>query len=304
MVGYVYITTNNINNKRYIGQHRSCTFNPNYLGSGILINRAIQKYGKDSFNCEILQECSSFEELDVAEIYWINYFNADLSSDFYNLAKGGYGKEGLRGKNNGRYGKQVTKETRDKISKANKGKKRTPEQIEANRLAHLGIKQQLSAKNRKEKSIRFSGANNPNYGNHKPMFKMTDDIRQKISATKRARWSIDSQYNFGKICYTNPDTLESHYFIEGHQPGNWIKGNLSLCDKVNNKGANNPRARPLIALEDNTIFWGIQDVVNQYNISRSRVVKYIDKFNPIIQLTLVDAKELHETDPQSLRPLG
>lgn len=33
--GYIYITTNTINGKQYIGQHISDTFDKNYKGSGI-----------------------------------------------------------------------------------------------------------------------------------------------------------------------------------------------------------------------------------------------------------------------------
>ena len=42
---YVYITTNKINGKFYIGKHSTDNLNDKYLGSGILICKAEKKYG-------------------------------------------------------------------------------------------------------------------------------------------------------------------------------------------------------------------------------------------------------------------
>ena len=46
---YVYEITNNINGKKYIGKRSTHTSidKDNYLGSGIAIKKAIEKYGKD-----------------------------------------------------------------------------------------------------------------------------------------------------------------------------------------------------------------------------------------------------------------
>lgn len=63
MYGYIYKTTNLINNKIYIGKHKSNLFDINYYGSGKIIRRALNKYGKDSFKLELLEECGSLEEL-------------------------------------------------------------------------------------------------------------------------------------------------------------------------------------------------------------------------------------------------
>ena len=43
----IYKITNLINNKIYIG--KDTTSDPNYFGSGLLINRAFKKYGKENF---------------------------------------------------------------------------------------------------------------------------------------------------------------------------------------------------------------------------------------------------------------
>jgi len=84
----IYKTINTINNKIYIG--KDSRNNPNYLGSGKLLKKAIVKYGKESFVKEILGFYNSIEELNNAEIKFIELFNS-LSPNGYNLAKGGEG---------------------------------------------------------------------------------------------------------------------------------------------------------------------------------------------------------------------
>lgn len=46
MYGYVYKTTNIINGKMYIGQHKSEKFDESYKGSGVILTKALEKYGK------------------------------------------------------------------------------------------------------------------------------------------------------------------------------------------------------------------------------------------------------------------
>jgi group I intron endonuclease len=139
MYGIIYLTTNKINNKKYIGMCKS-THIKNYLGSGKLFKQAVKKYGKENFERIVLQECKTFEELSRAEEYWIKKFNAVESVDFYNLTPGGFGgnseylkeywskfddverklcrnwsKKDMSGKNNPMFGKTHTEETKKKI---------------------------------------------------------------------------------------------------------------------------------------------------------------------------------------------
>lgn len=85
----IYKTTNKITGKIYIGQTKNDT--PDYLGSGKILRYAIEKYGKENFEKEILEECASKEDMDTAEIYWISHYESTKREIGYNISIGGTG---------------------------------------------------------------------------------------------------------------------------------------------------------------------------------------------------------------------
>ena len=95
--GFIYMTTNNVNGKKYIGQKTYKGNYVKYLGSGVLLNRAIDKYGSENFSKIILKNCKTKEELDECEIKYIEKYNATEDKNFYNIAKGGDGGNTLLG---------------------------------------------------------------------------------------------------------------------------------------------------------------------------------------------------------------
>lgn len=100
MYGYIYLTTNLVNGKKYVGKHKSSYFNPEYKGSGKLIKLAFEKYGWSNFKTELLEECLNESHLNQQERYWISFFDAAERKDFYNLSNGGEGFGGLSGDKN------------------------------------------------------------------------------------------------------------------------------------------------------------------------------------------------------------
>ena len=99
----IYKTTNKINGKWYIGM--DSRDNPNYLGSGVALSKAIQKYGKENFNKEILQRCDNIDSLTKAEIYWIDKENAVKDTNSYNMMDGGVCGPKMFGKDNYNFNK-------------------------------------------------------------------------------------------------------------------------------------------------------------------------------------------------------
>lgn len=101
MIG-IYKITNNINGKIYVGQsnniqRRFLEHKNRGATSRIHVDIAIQKYGKENFSFEVIEECT-IEQLNQKEMYWISYFNSVENG--YNCSVGG-GQQSI-GSNNGR----------------------------------------------------------------------------------------------------------------------------------------------------------------------------------------------------------
>ena len=91
MIGIIYLITNLINGKQYIGQTTKIHLFNDYWGSGLLIKRAINKYGKENFKKEILKDnINSKLELDIFEKQYIQQYNT-LIPIGYNISIGGNG---------------------------------------------------------------------------------------------------------------------------------------------------------------------------------------------------------------------
>ena len=155
MYGYIYKTTNLIDNKIYIGKKKG-EFTEKYKGSGKYLRNAVNKYGVENFKVEIIEYCETLEEQNEKEKYWIDYYRSQ-NAEIYNIANGGDGgdifsclpQEQLQeikdyisycSKNGicGNKGKHFSQEHKQKLSDAHKGIKRTQEQIEKHRQAILG----------------------------------------------------------------------------------------------------------------------------------------------------------------------
>lgn len=88
MKNIVYITTNLINKKQYVGSHKTNNIDDNYLGSGKIIVKSIKKYGKENFKRKILKECETIEEARKLEETYIKQYNT-LNPNGYNISPNG-----------------------------------------------------------------------------------------------------------------------------------------------------------------------------------------------------------------------
>lgn len=136
--GFIYVTTNQINNMKYIGKCIYARKNnwETYMGSGLYLKRAIKKYGLENFTRTILAEANSAEELNALEEYYILFYKAVESPEYYNVKFTSIGgdvfttnpnKESIRlqrvqqmsGEGNHQYGKVKSQKMIDSVKKAN-----------------------------------------------------------------------------------------------------------------------------------------------------------------------------------------
>lgn len=92
---YIYKITNNINGKIYVGKRKSPEgkrpLEDSYMGSGIRLFEAYNKYGKENFSKDILEEGFPEEFSNEKEKFWIAKLNSTDPEVGYNLTFGGDG---------------------------------------------------------------------------------------------------------------------------------------------------------------------------------------------------------------------
>jgi hypothetical protein len=84
----VYCTTCIPNGRQYIGVHKTQNLDDGYLGSGLVLKRALKKYGVDAFQKEIIGIFDTAEQMFDMEAQLV--CEATLP-DLYNLKCGGHG---------------------------------------------------------------------------------------------------------------------------------------------------------------------------------------------------------------------
>ena len=180
--GYLYITTNLIDGKKYVGVHK---YNKNkldesYKGSGKYLKRAIDKYGWDNFKTEIIEWFDTKEEMFEAEYNYIKDNNCISSNEYYNIHEGGHGGVSYINLPKEEYDMVI-----EKISKSKGNRPRTPKELkqlddlhksmvgrhhseeskQKSRQSNLGQKRSETAKlNMSKNHANVCGKNNPAYG--------------------------------------------------------------------------------------------------------------------------------------------
>lgn len=129
----VYLVTNKINGKQYVGQTTkklNLRWNEHTSNqSQSVLHKAIRKYGKDAFLVETLHCCDTKEEMDFVEIFYISFLNTKAPNG-YNLTDGGEGRSGY----------SLSEDAKKRISEKNSGKIMSAEQRLQISKHHKGVK--------------------------------------------------------------------------------------------------------------------------------------------------------------------
>lgn len=178
--GFIYITTNLVNGKQYIGQccykkrdRRTKRNWETYLGSGKALLRAVKKYGKESFTREILCVTFSLEDSNFLEELILKEYDAVANPNFYNMADKAYNTKGFEGKHHTEEHKKYMSE-KYLANHPNKGKSWSSE-----------VRKHMSEAQLKREKIPYSEeriTHIKNLGLANRGRKWSDETRQKIKA--------------------------------------------------------------------------------------------------------------------------
>jgi group I intron endonuclease len=201
MTGSIYLVTNTVNNKVYVGQtdrtlgkrwNAHCS-NARTSVSPTYLYKAINKHGRDAFTISLV-ETVPLEQLDAAEIKWIAFYESFTDrTKGYNLTAGGGGIRGMvhsfstkkkmseshSGAKNYAFGTKKSQEWKDKMSAAMMG---VPKTFEAR--ANMSVAQKA----------KVLSPDNPIFGNKYAVgnknrlgIKHTPEAIQKISLALTGR---------------------------------------------------------------------------------------------------------------------
>jgi group I intron endonuclease len=184
---YVYETLNTRTGKSYIGMRQ--TSKPIdkdfYLGSGILFNKVLKKYGVKNFKKIILYIGDSRKDISDKEIFWIKTKNT-IRPYGYNLSSGGEGgnlgsivnkKISIASKKRIQRGGYFSEETKNKLRDRRKGLEFN-ENWKTN-ISKKRIGTSMSEETKTKISLSSSGENNGMYGK-----KHSDSAKEKIRKSK------------------------------------------------------------------------------------------------------------------------
>ena len=227
--GIVYKSTNIINKKLYIGQtilglykrrqiHENCKNNWYF-------NRAINKYGKENFDWEILTCCDSKEEMDEMEFHYIKQYNS-FGKNGYNLTFGGDGVIGYK----------HSHEHRERMSNLFKGRKSSEITLMKMSKSHSGYKHSEEAKNKMSE--------------YRKGRRLSEEHKRKIASAhkgkKRPPFSNEAIINMSKAKKGKPNLKNRRKYVITFPTGNEyvVTGLSEFCKLYGENYDNNLKLWP------------------------------------------------------------
>ena len=202
----IYKTTNKINGKYYIGAHKTDNLDDGYFGSGIILNRAIEKYGIENFKREILFCFNNPEEM------WNKEQELVIVDEFtYNIKSGGDGGFDYINENKLYNTNNMIEWVRNPLNK---------EKIKEYSMSYRINKDSESYK---KWCKNLSISSKKYYENHENSFKNkthTEEAKKKIGKANSVKQKGSGNSNFGKCWITNGTENKS---IKKEQLDEWIE---------------------------------------------------------------------------------
>lgn len=264
MIG-IYIITNEVNNKVYVGQvgkgkntifgrlktHYRKLINKKYIdnnGKYTHLQCAWNKYGEENFTFDILEECTK-EELDDKEKYWINYYESDNPLYGYNKTKGGSTEipnEEIRKKlSNSLIGKPKSEEHkqnmrkpkseehRNNISKGKKGISMSEEAKQKISDANKGKESAFKGKKHTEESLQKMSNALKGKDTWMKGKQHTEESKKKISENNGRGWLGKNLPEEMKKKISDSHKGEKNPMY-GKKPANYIEITQEMIDDYNN----------------------------------------------------------------------
>jgi hypothetical protein len=208
----IYKITSIVDDKIYIGKHQTEDVNDSYMGSGILISRAIKKYGKENFTKEILYIFESEEEMNAKEAELVT---EDFCSrnDTYNICPGGKGGWGYINQHGlGVNWYTIAPKSNEFLLKKLSEKRKCP-------TWSLSFSKTISAANKKAwqegKNKGFTG------------YTHSDEVKKKIGKSNSEKQSGNKNSQYGTMWITdglkNKKINKTDYIPKGWKRGRVIK---------------------------------------------------------------------------------
>jgi len=208
----IYKITNDINSKIYVGQtsksieerfNRHCAEGKWRNTKKMPIVFAIQKYGKDHFKIELLEELPNYynqDQIDEAEKRWGMKLNC-FSPNGYNLRLG-----------NGRH--SFSPESIEKIRRANLGRKASEETKRRLSISHTGYKMKETTKQKLStywKGIQLSSEARKNaLLSSQKEYDLIDPMGNKIHITNMAKFCRENGYGKARMCELTRGKIKSY----------------------------------------------------------------------------------------------
>lgn len=251
----IYKITNKINSKCYIGQSNDINrrwrqeLSPNAKLNPHLA-RAFEKYGTDNFEFEIIEECQR-ELLNEREQFWINLYNSSDKNFGYNKTLGGDG-------NLGRHF-IMSEEQKEKIRKANTGRKYTDDKL-------VNIRYACQHKIDPNQIVIYCYETNKYYPSigkaAKELGICKDSIRHVINGNDK--YALN--YRFCKMSDDINEFIESCQQIDKYLQ----KYNITLKQYYCRRGK--PNKKQVLCIETNQIFESASEAARQMNLNKHCII--------------------------------